>query len=160
MHLHGLPWLLQTYPDARIVQTHRDPLKVVASTTSLATTMRDVFQDGIVPERGGAEICERLNLWVKRAMKARERAQAPAQFIDVHYTDLVADTMAQVRRIYDAFGLGLDKRTEGAMQVHLEQNRQHKHGEHHYSLEQFGLEADELSARFSSYCERFGVSAR
>ena len=34
-HQNHLDLLLETYPDARIIQTHRDPIKCMASTTSL-----------------------------------------------------------------------------------------------------------------------------
>ena len=42
----------------------------------------------------------------------------------------------------------------------LSRNPQHKHGVHRYGLEDFGLDRDELSARFKRYYERFEVDRR
>ena len=83
----------------------------------------------------------------------------PSQFLDVHYADLVADPMKQIRRIYDFLGLELSDETEQTMRQWRGRNRQHRHGVHRYQLEDFGLDPERLAAQFKPYCERFGMSS-
>ena len=46
-HMWGLEHLLRTYPDARIVFTHRDPVKSVTSYASLTTLVREMGSDDV-----------------------------------------------------------------------------------------------------------------
>src|ERR1700758_408991 len=48
-HLFALPTLLSVYPDARLVQTHREPIEAFASVSSLITILRRVFSDQVDP---------------------------------------------------------------------------------------------------------------
>jgi hypothetical protein len=160
-HLHGLRWLLEVYPDARIVQTHRDPLKIIPSLASLMLTMREALQDDISPADVGQEVLEGIPDWLESAMRVRAAAEADpaghAIFIDAHYGDIVADPMGTVRRTYQRFDIKLTDEAERRMLAYLDANQQHKHGEHLYTLEQFSLERDRTREIFSAYCERFGV---
>lgn len=160
-HLVGLPWLLRVYPDACIVQTHRDPLEVIPSAASLMQTMREAFQDGLTPADTGAEMARDLSEWLGRAIEARDRAEADpscgVRFVDAHYRDTVADPIGTVRRIYGAFGDELGDEAEERMRAFLAENRQHKHGKHTYSLEQFSLDPERTRERFSAYCSRFSL---
>ena len=111
-HLHGLPWLLRTYPDACVVQTHRDPLQVMPSVASLMLTMREAFQDGLSPADVGDEVVTDLGAWLERAMDVRARAEADgasrAHFGDLPYCGGVAHPNGVVRRISAALSPGLD----------------------------------------------------
>jgi hypothetical protein len=155
-HLEQLDVLLEVFPDARVIHTHRDPVTVVASFCSMMTHGRRVFSDEVDPVEVGAQLSEKLIRGVTRAMEARERLD-PSAFIDVAYDGLLADPMKQVRRIYDFIGCGLATETEQAMEVWRANNRQDRHGVHRYELSDFGLVREELDARFTRYCERFDV---
>src|SRR5690606_18998782 len=48
-HLFALGALLDRYPDAKIIQTHRDPLRVMASMARHATVLRRAFSDTAEP---------------------------------------------------------------------------------------------------------------
>ena len=155
-HLEQLDALLEVFPDARVIHTHRDPVTVVASFCSMMTHGRRVFSDEVDPTEVGAQLSEKLVRGVGRAMEARDRLD-PAAFIDVAYDDLVADPMKQVRRIYDFIGCELTPGTERAMEDWRASNRQGRHGVHRYELSDFGLRRDEIDARFAAYRERFEV---
>jgi hypothetical protein len=155
-HLEQLDVLLEVFPDARVIHTHRDPVTVVASFCSMMTHGRRVFSDEVDPVEVGAQLSGKLIRGVTRAMEARERLD-PSAFIDVAYDGLLADPMKQVRRIYDFIGCGLAPETEQAMEVWRANNRQDRHGVHRYELSDFGLVREELDARFTPYCERFDV---
>jgi hypothetical protein len=78
--------------------------------------------------------------------------------VDVHYDALVSDPIGVARTIHEAAGLGWDRPTERALGDRLDATRQHQHGRHHYTPEQFGLDPDEVRARFRAYRARFGVT--
>jgi hypothetical protein len=155
-HLENLDALLDVFPDARILHTHRDPARVVASFCSMMAHGRAVFSDRVDPQELGAQLGERAIRAVTRAMVVRERA-APETFLDVAYADALADPLKEIRRIYDFLGLALAPATEAAMQRWIAQNPQHRRGVHHYRPEDFGLDGIELERRFEPYRQRFGV---
>lgn len=157
-HLYGFRALFQTYPDAGVILTHRDPLEVVASTASLHTTLRSTFSDTIDPVDTGAECTRRWAEGLARALRDRDAGCAPAErFLDVRYTDLVRDPIACVRRVYDHFDYPYSDAFELRMQRFLAQNPKDKHGRHSYSLAAFGLDPEEERARYRAYRERFGM---
>jgi hypothetical protein len=155
-HLENLDVLLDVFPDAKIIHTHRDPLRVVASFCSMMAHGRAVFSDRVDPEEIGAQLGEKAVRAVTRAMDVRDRA-APGTFLDVQYADVLADPLKQMRRIYDFLGLALAPETEASMQRWIAANPQNKHGVHRYRLEDFGLDGEALGPRFEAYRTRFGV---
>lgn len=157
-HLWALEALLAVYPDARIVQTHRDPLKVVASLTSLVTLLRGMASDRIDSGAIAREWTAKLATGLERTMDVRARGVlAPAQVFDVHFSELVGDEIGMVRRIYDYFGLGLTPDAEARMQRFLAANPADKHGAHRYTLAAAGLDPGAERRRYAGYQERFGI---
>jgi len=155
-HLENLDVLLDVFPDAKIIHTHRDPVRVVASFCSMMAHGRSVFSDRVDPNEIGAQLGEKAVRAVTRAMAVREHAP-PGAFLDVQYADLLADPLKQMRRIYDFLGLELAPQTEDRMQRWIAGNPQNKHGVHRYRLEDFGLDRARLEPRFEAYRSRFGV---
>ncbi len=160
-HLFGLEALFESYPDARIIQTHRDPTQVMASLASLSAMLYGAFSDHVDLAGIGVEVTRRWARGLEHAMWARDRmASVDKHFYDLHYNDLIRDPIAAVRRIYTYFGLTLTEEAEGRMRRFLTENPKDKYGKHRYSLTQFGLDPEEESRRFQSYRERFGVELR
>jgi hypothetical protein len=93
---------------------------------------------------------------LERGLAMRDRSD-PARFLDVAHDAFVADSLGVARRIYAHFGLPLSKAAEAAMQAHVRENPQGKHGKHTYALEEWGLSADAVRERFKSYIERFDL---
>jgi hypothetical protein len=157
-HLFGLPALLETYPDAHIVQTHRDPLTVLASVASLTAALQGAFTDQIDLAEIGAEVSHRWTEGLDRALQFRRSAAIGAdRFVDIRYHDLIRDPMAAVARIYAHLDIALTAAAETRMRRFLAENPPGKHGPHWYSLSAFGLGAEELARRFAVYREHFGV---
>ncbi len=154
-HLEHLDTLLAEFPGARIIQTHRDPQRTVASFSSMLAHGYGVFSDRV----DAAEIAGRWTA-MNAAMVARAdavRAIHPEAFIDVHYHELVRDPMAQVRRIYDFAGLPLTDAATAAMDATRNRNTQHKYGRHHYTLADFGLDAETVDRLFGDYRARYDI---
>jgi hypothetical protein len=157
-HLLALDGLLQVYPDANIILTHRDPLKVLPSCASFTDVLRRAFSDCVDKVSLAREVRQR---WEEGARLAVKYRQLPGglqkQFFDVRYAELVRDPLAMVRRIYEHFGLELTPAAQRAMQQFLLANPKNKDGVHHYSLEEFRLNPEEERCRFQFYLDFFGL---
>ncbi|QIX26511.1 sulfotransferase [Nocardioides sp. JQ2195] len=154
-HIFNLDTLMATYPDALIVQTHRDPRTIVASVSSLnqkASTGRSTVFHGDVVGR------DCLELWARgaeAAMEARTRYD-PAQFIDVHYEDFVKDAVGTVDSIYRRFGLPFSDEARAAVDAsHAESKISERRPVHRYDLADFGLSSAEVGERFTDYLETY-----
>lgn len=157
-HLFGIRALLQVYPDAGVIFTHRDPLEVVGSLASLTYGLRSTFTDESDPARVGPEMTRRWADGLGRALAAREEGLVPAgRFFDVRYEELVRDPIATVRRIYAHYGLAFSPMTEQRMRRFLAAHPKDKHGRHRYTLAEFGLDRDEEAARYRAYRDRFDL---
>jgi hypothetical protein len=154
-HLFGLDALLAEYPDAQVVFMHRDPLEVVASQASLITVASGLLSDEVDPHRIAEWWSAKTATGLEKSMKVRDRAR-PEAFLDVQYRDLVRDPVAAVRAVYGHFQRELTPIHERRMRAWMRDNPQGKHGRHRYSLEQFGIDAEQQKKRFSAYRERFG----
>jgi hypothetical protein len=158
-HLFALEGLLERYPDARIVHTHRDPLRAMASMASHATVLRRAFSDSADPQRIAADWADRWARALAKFLAVRDRA-SPEQFIDVPFESIESDPLGTVERVYDFLGWPFTAAARTAMGNFLAVNPKNKHGVHSYTLEQFGLSRRAEAARFASYCERFQIPNR
>lgn len=157
-HLMWLDALLEVFPDALLVQTHRNPTQVLASVSSLMSAMRSSVSDAVDPAEIGREQLDAWAWGMSRTMAVRDRLPA-GRVVDVRYEDTVADPVGTTRRIYEHFDLELTPAVEQGVRDYLAANPRDKHGSHRYTLEEFGLDRDEVDATFAAYRERFGVEA-
>ena len=156
-HLWALDVLVGLFPDACIIQTHRDPAQIIGSYCSMiAMLMRG--REAVDPREIGPTVLEYLARSVERGMAARDKL-GPARFVDVGYRQFVKDPMGAVERIYDAFQLELLPRTVDAMRRHMAEHPQNKHGAHTYTLADYGLTAETVAARLARYIERFELQS-
>lgn len=137
-HQVHLDTLLQVYPDARIVQTHRDPIKCMASTTSLMGTLYYMRSDqpfnaqqfdNIIMGEGTAQRLEHV-------MAQRAQGIVPdANIADSRYQDLMDDPLACIARIYAHFGMSLGEGARQRMQAYLQAKPKGKFGTHRYTVD-------------------------
>lgn len=155
-HLPGLAGLLAVFPEARIVQTHRDPAAVLPSLCSLCEILRGTASDAVDKPTIGAHWHARLKAIFEQATAVRSTA-AEGQILDIQYADLVTDPIATVQQIYAHHGYEFTEPFEVAMRQWLAANRQHKHGAHRYTLEEYGLSEEQVHEDFSEYTREFGL---
>lgn len=148
-HQDMLSALMETIPTAHVIQTHRDPAKVVPSSCSLVAVARGVFSDHIDCSRLGREIAEQLNRANHRAAEAQQKF--PDRLTNVLFDMVVKDPIGTVRQIYERFGYDYSPEMEAGMQKWLADNPQGKHGSHKYELEQFGLTQADIDQIFGDY---------
>lgn len=158
VHLATLDALLDEYPDARLIFTHRDPAKTIPSLASLIYTVRGIVTDSVDPKRVGPE---QLDWWAKaldHARRVREKhADKAHQFMDIQFEEVVADPVAALSSAYAHFGVPWSDEGERRMRTFLSDNPRGKHGAHSYELEDFGIELGQIRERFSDYCRAYDV---
>ena len=155
-HLKQLDVLLEIYPDACIVQTHRDPARVLPSICSLVSGWRRLYEGDVDACAIARWQTDFLAGMMERAMTIRG-ARDPAQFFDLPFHEIAADPVAAVARIYDHFGFELGAEAERRMVAYCAVNLQDAHGGHRYSSEEFGLAPEQVVERFATYTKRFDV---
>jgi len=157
-HMFDFEALFWAYPDACVVMTHRDPIKVTASNASLTAALRSAFSDDVDPLEVGPECSRRWAEAIGRAVRSRDRGCAPAErFLDLYYSDLISDPAGAVKKVYRSFDIPLPDDMEERVRGFLLQNPKDRFGKHHYELEEFGLDRDEEARRYAAYRERFGL---
>lgn len=156
-HLFAPAELLARYPDAKIVQTHRDPLRVMASMASHATVLRKAFSNGADPERIASDWSGRWARALKRFLEVRD-ANPPSRFLDLRYEEIERAPLEAVERLYSFIERPLTGAARAQMAEFLAANPKNKHGVHRYSLAQYGLNRDAEIERFADYCSRFDIA--
>jgi hypothetical protein len=157
-HLMAMDALVEVFPDACIVQTHRDPLRALPSACSLIAIMRGLMCEGTEPREMGQSTLQRAEALFERVLATREQIPSE-QVIDVLYSDVVESPTEVVRRIYAHFGRCLSDEAESRMARWLAEHPRHRHGVHRYTLEEFGLERKQVERACGDYVERFEIPA-
>ncbi|MBW2362670.1 MAG: sulfotransferase [Deltaproteobacteria bacterium] len=157
-HLPRLRFLFSVYPDARIVWTHRDPQKTLASGLSLLGTLKWMRCAEVDLSPWIAALPAGQAWLFQDVIEAREKGELPdAQFIDVRYADLMRDPATTIADIYARLGWDTSEPVSDAMRSYVENRPRGHHGRHVYSLAEFGLDSSVERERFASYRDRFGV---
>lgn len=155
-HMWGLEYLLKTYPDARIVFTHRDPVKSLTSYASLTALVRSMGSDQVDKLEVAADWNPRLKRALEHAIAVRSAMKYPqALFYDMKFSDFIRDQFAVVSKIYEAFSLPMTVEAAARMKWFIADNPQGKHGIHRYSPEDYGIEPEIVRREFRPYIERF-----
>ncbi len=155
-HLMWLDTLLDVFPDALLVHTHRDPTTVLASVSSLMFHFRSAFSDDVDPHEVGRD---QLDAWawaLQRTIAVRDQLPDD-RVVDVHFADTLRDPVGTVTRIHDHFGIEMTDRAVDGVHAYLAANPRDKHGHHDYQLSDFGLHEGQVSERFAAYRDRFDI---
>jgi hypothetical protein len=156
-HLWQLDTLVSEYPDAVIVQTHRDPLNVISSIASLTDHVRRMASDHRDIAECARQCCEEIVVGLDRSMKVRDSGVlAPGQLVDVQFADFIRDPFTTVRGVYDALGRELTPVAEQRMRDHLAAHPGNGGGTR-YTWSDTGLHAEAVREQVAAYQERFGV---
>lgn len=158
-HLWHLDALAGEYPDALVVQTHRDPLKVITSLSALVAHLRSMSSDDVDIGEIAAGYADDIFLGLARGTDARDRdVLPPGRIIDVQFASFMSDPLQVVGAIYTALGKELTADTERAMREFLAANPgDGGGGGTRYTFADTGLDEDDLRQRSTAYQERFGV---
>jgi DNA-directed RNA polymerase specialized sigma24 family protein len=158
-HLWSLGALLDEYPDALVIQTHRDPVTVISSVSALAALLRSMASDDASVAHAADEYAEDILVGLDRSVTARVDGTLPAdQVVDVQFGEFMADPFTTIGTVYDALGLEFTADAESRMRAFLDTHPGDGGGAgSRYTFADTGLDADELRERSRTYQEYFDV---
>jgi len=156
-HIEQFGPLVEVFPDATFVVTHRDPVAVTLSVGTMLAYSSWLSAARPDPARIGGYWAERLETMLRAC--ARDRDALPAdQTIDVHFDEFMADDVAMVERIYELAGQPMTDGTRAAMDAFMAANPRGRHGAVVYDFADLGLERDAVRAATAFYTEHFDVT--
>lgn len=155
-HMEYLDTILHVFPEAVIVQTHRDPQKTTGSFCSMVAHGRGVFSDDVDAKSVARHWVRKVNRLMQRSIEVRQQTAAP-RFIDVSYYDLLENPIAQVQRIYDFADIPFDASVARTAQETSERNVQHRYGKHRYNLADFDLTRDDIERQYGFYRQQYQI---
>jgi hypothetical protein len=152
-HVFGIDALLETFPDAVVVQTHRDPVASLASLVNLLANIMIAYAgEDIDRERRLQREIAFYGEAMRRSMAAQDRD--PGRFVNVMQSDIRRDPLGVVDTIYSKVGLLLSPEAEQAMRNWAERNAEQTQASHEYArIDDQGA----IRNAFAAYIERYGL---
>ncbi len=148
-HLLYLSTLLKTFPDAVLIQTHRDPRETIPSNCSLIEALYKLGSDTVNPLAIGAEWAARWAQGMERSLAIRQAH--PSTFFDVSYDKLASDFDGVMLDLYRFLNMPWTDDVKNAMEQWREANRRELRPQHHYDMATYGLTESGLQTLFAPY---------
>ncbi len=158
-HLLALDAILDIYPDARFVVTHRDPVQALASNCSLAHMLRSGSSPDADPNQTGSDMLELVRQHVDRLVDfdVAHSEDGPSPLVHVDYYQLVDAPETIMPRVFEAVGLDWTPNVEARIRSWRAENPKGKRGTHQYTLDEYGLDRSTVADTFADYTQRFAV---
>lgn len=153
-HLHYMDLVFKVFPDARVVQSHRDPVETIPSLASLIAGVWVIYSDTADPTEVGRQWARKFARGMEHTMAVRE-ARGEDAFLDLWFRDTVSQPLVEIGKVYDFLGMDLTPEASAEMAQWQDFNRRELRPPHDYTLEQFGLSEAGLREQFSRYRQRF-----
>ena len=153
-HLHYMDLVFKVFPDAKVVQSHRDPVETLPSLTSLIAGVWVIYSDSADPMEVGRQWSRKFARGMQHTMAVRE-AMGEGRFLDLWFEDTVSQPLAEIQKVYDFLGMELTPEARTEMARWQEFNRRELRPTHDYSLAQYGFTEAGLEQQFRAYRERF-----
>lgn len=157
-HVSTLPHLFAEYPDARVIHTHRDPRRFLASLVSILGAIRFMRSDSVDVGALAAIMQMTYRMFLEGTIDQRIAGEVPDdRIVDSHFTHLMRDPVASLRATYERLGLDWPTDHDRTITDYLAAKPKGKHGAHAYSLADVGLDAESVAADFARYTEHYGI---
>ncbi len=160
-HIDNLDLLFAVFPDARVIQTHRDPAKALPSLVALLIQMHPIMEEGRADQRAEIMLAREVAKWsnaVQRCDKVREAH--PGRVLDVVHRDFHRDPMDELDRIYSFIGMDIGDELRSSFARRIEEKPELQHGVHRYDIADYGMTEEQAREPFGDYIERFDLAER
>jgi hypothetical protein len=156
-HIIAMDNILEVYPDARFVMTHRDPVQTLASISKMSFTLRGTRYDSPVDaHRVGQQMLDFVQRHIDRIMAF---CQSPAVKCVTHvdYYRAVDNPSLVMQEVHSALGIDSPPAIRNAVAEWHQNNPKNARGANTYKLEQYGLNTDAVAEQFSDYMRHFDI---
>jgi hypothetical protein len=152
---YSIEAVLAAFPDAMIVQTHRDPVQAIPSVANLLVGVRKMYEEeNCDPHALIQRDAEFWNLAMERMESGKRRD--PKRYIDIDFNDFILNQMSAIHRIYEHFDIDLSPDVESRMQEWLAANPRRPGAVQRHKAEDFGMSSGELGEIFTQYRRTYG----
>ena len=151
-HLGFIDKMISVFPDAKIIQTHRDPIKTVPSFCSMCANLFEPLTTNFDKVFIGKHWSNKLTRALNHCMNISEKH--PDNFLDLKFLNMIKDPIDEMKEIYNFIGEPFGEKTEVAMEAWREENK-HEMGAHKYSLEEYDLTESQINNNFSKYQQKY-----
>lgn len=158
VHMFALDALVEAYPNAKFLWSHRDPANVMGSVCSLIHYVRSWSSDRDDAHELGSEQVDSWAEAVRRAMDFRRRV-GDDRFADVSFADLQTDPVTTVQNSYRSLGLTFTDASAAAVQRWAQEHQPGSRGAHDYELTHYGLSPNGVRERFADYLATYDATA-
>jgi hypothetical protein len=158
-HIFSIDSLFEVFPDARVIQTHRNPVDVLKSSTQLGQVLRETFAHPEEKELVRTREARILAEGIERITHFRDaHPEMSDRFIDVNYNDLVSDPVDTVRACCNKLDVPLTDQTLDQVENVVRQRSRYPSHQKSSGLPDFGIDLGTVAGkRFENYCDRFGL---
>jgi hypothetical protein len=153
-HLHYMDLVFKVFPDAKVVQSHRDPVETIPSLASLIAGVWVIYSDSADPREVGRQWARKFARGMEHTMAVRKQV-GDSRFLDLWFKDTVSQPLQEIQKVYDFMGMALTDEARAEMSQWQDFNRRELRPPHEYTLEQFGFTEQGLKQQFSTYREKF-----
>jgi hypothetical protein len=153
-HLHYMDLIFKVFPDASVVQSHRDPLETIPSLASMISEIWMIYSDHVDPHEVGRQWSRKFASGMNHTMDVRKQV-GEGRFLDLWFQDTVSQPLVEIQKVYDFIGMDFTAQAKTEMQKWQDFNRRELRPSHAYTLEQFGFTEAGLAEQFSRYRQRF-----
>ena len=151
-HLGFIDKLLKVFPDSKVIQTHRDPLKTVPSFCSMCSNLFEPLTNSYDKNEIGHHWAHKLAKVLNHCMEVSNLNKE--NFLNLEFKKMIKDPILEMEEVYNFIDEDFNDQAENAMNAWKEEN-QHEMGAHQYSLEEFGLESSFIDSYFSEYINQY-----
>ena len=151
-HLGFIDKLLKIFPDSKVIQTHRDPLKTVPSFCSMCSNLFEPLTNSYDKNEIGHHWAHKLAKVLNHCMQVSNLNKE--NFLNLEFKKMIQDPILEMEEVYNFIDEDFNDQAENAMNAWKEEN-QHEMGAHQYSLEEFGLESSFIDSYFSEYINQY-----
>jgi len=151
-HLGFIDKLLKIFPDSKVIQTHRDPLKTIPSFCSMCANLFEPLTNSFDKNEIGHHWAHKLAKVLNHCMEVSNENND--NFLNLEFSKMIKDPILEMNEVYNFIGEDFTYQAENAMKAWKEEN-QHEMGAHQYSLEEFGIESSFIDEYFSKYIDQY-----
>jgi len=155
-NMEFLQLLVHIFPNAKFIHTYRDPLKIIASFSSMVYHSRRIFSDQVVPQECAAHWLKKDKYMIDKCMNIWDLKEGYDR-LDISYYNLVDDSKNVLKSILNYCGLTYTSDYDKQVDEALETEKQYRYGRHNYKLEDFGLDKKTVDQVFTSYRQKFDI---
>lgn len=156
-HMGKMPELFETYPDAKVIHTHRDPSVVVQSMTSLIASLRLMRSDNFDAPTSAEMLNAGMARGLEKMIAERKEGVIPeAQIADIHFDTLMSDTIGEIANAYRKLNMPFTDDAEAAIERYMQARPRTKHGKHSYAYAD-AIDINKEQQRFADYMNHYAI---